>query len=613
MPQGGEVRAQLDRLLSRPAFSLSLRRGQLLRYLVERTLDDESDAINEYAIGVDVFERPASFDPRIESIVRTEAGRLRQKLKEYYATDGADDRILIEIPPRGYQPVFAIRAPQATPALPIPVAPEEHSRGRWAATWPVIAALLLLSAAGAALWRVNLGRGRPIHSLVVLPFQNFSPNGADQYLADGLTDELTNEFANWKDLRVVARTSAFQYKGKGVDVRQIGRDLRVDAALEGSLAREGDHVRITAQLNRTEDGYHLWSHAYDTRSGDMLTVQREIAQAIAGAVSRLGIKAPSQLTRPSTNNPEALDLYLRASYQYARLTPASIGESIGLFHAAIDKDPSYARAYTGLAAAELELTSFNSPSSEAFARARASLAEALRLDPDAGDAHGLLAEIEENRDWDWPRAEREYQVALEKGAQASTRAAYGWSLAWHGRYADAQQQCATAENLEPLGIAPRFCQFYVYYYQRQFAKAQSTLQETLELKPGLIYAHLQLGRVALLMRECAEADRQFASAAQALAAPEATVHRAYECSCRGETDRAQRYLRQAASTISPGKIYELAIGYALVHDRDAAVVYLRKSAAAREPLVSILRDPAFDELHGDARFTALENLAGLER
>lgn len=602
--QVAEVRAQLDRLVAVPAFTSSLRRGQLLRYLVERTMAGEADGINEYAIGVDVFAKPPSFDPRIESIVRTEAGRLRQKLREYYAGEGRGDRVLIEIPLRSYKPAFVFRDPQAPPPAPV------RRQRRLAILAAALALAIVCGAIGAWVWRV---RPHPaIRSLVVLPFQNFSPGGADQYLSDGLTDELTNEFANWKDLRVVARTSAYQYKGRGEDVRKIGRELNVDAVLEGSLAKQGDHVRITAQLNRTADGYHLWSQSYDTRSLDMLNVQREIAQAIAAAVRKLGGKVPDQIKHPSTNNPEALDLFLRASYQYARLSPASLRESLNLFQEAIRKDPAYARAYVGLAMAEMELSNFT-PTRQAMERARAALAEALKLDPDSGDAHWLLAEIAENHDGDWPRAEREFRLALEKGAQASTHAAYGWSLVRYGRFSEGQAQCAAAENLEPLGVAPRFCQFYVYYYQRQYPQARKMLLGVLDLNPDLIYAHVLLGRIALAGKDCVEAARQFDWSGRKMPAPAATLAAAYGCACRGETERARRYLKAAAAAVPPPILYEVAIGYALAGDNDAAIAYLQESAAAGENLPVVFNEPALDPIRGDPRFVALKKMAGFER
>lgn len=598
------MRAHLERLLAAPPFTSSLRRGRLLRYLVERTLKDEADGINEYAIGVDVFEKPPSFDPRIESIVRTEAGRLRQKLREYYAGEGRGDRVMIEIPLRSYKPVFVFRDPQTAPSA------RQRRRPRNAIVWAGVGLVVICVAIAVRAWQTR--DHRPVRSLVVLPFQNLSPGGADEYLSDGLTDELTNEFANWKDLRVVARTSAYQYKGRGEDVRRIGRELNVDAVLEGSLSRQGDHVRITAQLNRTSDGYHLWSRSYDTRSLDMLNVQREIAQAIAAEVRKLGGKVEDRITHPSTNNPEALDLYLRASYQYSRLNPASLEESLKLFEEAIRKDPGYARAYVGLAMAGMEMSNFV-PSAQATERARAALAEALRLDPNSGDAHWLLAEIVEIQDWDWPRAEREFQLALENGAQASTRASYGSALARHGRFAEAQSQCTAAENLEPLGVAPRFCQFYVYYRQRQFPQARNMLMATLEINPELIYAHVLLARIALAEKNCPEAARQLEWGASRLPAPAATLAAAYEWACRGEAGRAREYLKAAAASHPPPAFSELAIGYALLGDKDEAIAYVQKTAAARGNLPGVLCEPALDGMRNDARLVALEKLAGATR
>jgi Tfp pilus assembly protein PilF len=305
-----------------------------------------------------------------------------------------------------------------------------------------------------------------------------------------------------------------------------------------------------------------------------------------------------------------LDLYLRASYQYARLTPASVQESIGLFQAAIAKDPSYARAYAGLAAAEIELGNFG-PAPQADQKARAAVLEALRLDPELGDAHGLLAS-ENFFDWDWPRAEREFRLAIEKGAQPSTRAVYGSLLAARGRFAEAQAQCATAENLEPLGVAPRFCQTYVFYFQRQFAPARKTLLETLQMNQDAIYAHVLLGRIALAEHDCAAVAREFALGARRLSASAATLGLAYASACRGETERARGYLKEAAASAQPPYAFELAMGYAVIHDADTAIGFLRKPAAARG-LPGVLIEPAFDSIRNDPRFVELERTAGIPR
>ncbi len=345
-----EIRAYLGRLLAGEHFSASSRRGQLLRYLVEHTLKGDSDKINEYAIGLDVFQRPASFDPRIESVVRTEFSRLRQRLRDYYAEEGRRDTIVIEFPPRSYEASFTfrdaakLREPTAFPEpvrIPQLVPPSARSARRvWLIGAVAVPCIAAAGVAGIMLWRQhvsNMLSRQPIHAIVVLPFEDYSPNHQDEYIADGITEELTNDLAQWRDLRVVARTSAFAFKGKGEDVREIGRQLNVDAVLEGSFTRDGNQMRVTAQLNRATDGYHLWSHSYETQSDDMLAMQDEVATSITDAIRHIGGGSPPVIRPPTTNN-EALDLYLQGEYQNHLRTADSLAKSISLFQAALQKD-----------------------------------------------------------------------------------------------------------------------------------------------------------------------------------------------------------------------------------------------------------------------------------
>ena len=296
-----EIRATLERLLGTPHFSAASRRGQLLRYLVEHTLKGDADKINEYALGLEVFQRPESFDPRIESVVRTEFSRLRQRLKEYYAEDACRDAIVIDFPPRSYVANFTfrdaskLREPTAFPETaraPQLVPPSaRQARRTWLIGAIAVPSIAAIAIAGIMLWNYHASLAaakQPIHAIVVLPFEDYSPNHQDEYFADGITEELTNDLAQWRDLRVVARTSAFAFKGKGEDVREIGRQLNVDAVLEGSFTRDGDQMRVTAQLNRATDGYHLWSHSYETRSNDMLAMQDEVATSITDAIRHIG-------------------------------------------------------------------------------------------------------------------------------------------------------------------------------------------------------------------------------------------------------------------------------------------------------------------------------------
>lgn len=224
--QRDEILAELDTVLASSSFVAASRRARLLRYLVERALAGEGESVNEYAIGVDVFGKSSSFDPRMEAGVRTEVGRLRRKLKDYYEGEGSRGRIVIEFPVRSYALSFRLRSldPVPTEADFTDAAVALPATRRWrTATFATIVALCVATG-GLAVWKIRGSAKEPIHSLVVLPFQDQSPAHDSEYLADGLTDELTNDFAVWKELRVVARTSAYQYKGKGVDVRKIGHE-----------------------------------------------------------------------------------------------------------------------------------------------------------------------------------------------------------------------------------------------------------------------------------------------------------------------------------------------------------------------------------------------------
>ena len=294
-----EIRDYLAQLLASPQFAASGRRGQLLQYLVEHTQAGDADRVTEYAIGLDVFQKPTSFNPQIESVVRTEFSRLRQRLKDYYAEAGQRDRIVIDFPPRSYAASFEFRdAVEIPPPTPQLVRPDTMHRRPLAlrVTALALAFLAPVAVAAFAIWREHARLGwwkQPIHAIVVLPFENYSPNHQDEYVAYGMTEQLTDDLAQWRDLRVVARTSAFAFKGRGEDVRQIGRQLNVDAVLEGSFEREGDRVRITAQLIRAADGYQLWSHSYEMQSNDLLEVQERVATSIAAAIGQsTGRKTP---------------------------------------------------------------------------------------------------------------------------------------------------------------------------------------------------------------------------------------------------------------------------------------------------------------------------------
>jgi serine/threonine-protein kinase len=602
------IQTAVDGILASPGFASAARRSRLLRYLVDHAMAGRGEQVTEYGIGLDVFDRSPSFEPRMDSIVRTETSRLRQKLSEYYRTQGQSETIVIELPQRSYVPVLTrrvIEAAKPEAEAEKPKAPRQH--------WKTAAAIA--SVLGIAAFILIAVRNRPatapLTSLVVLPFENYSANRDAEYLADGITEELTNELAQRRDLRVVARTSAFAFKGKAADVREIGRKLNAEAALEGSVSKTGDVVRLTAQLNRTSDGYHLWSHSFEAPFEEIAGVQAQITQSVETAL--LKTPGPAQAAGGSAN-PEAHDLYLRASYQFSRLTPEALAKSLELFQNAVDKDPAYGNAYRGIARAEIGLIHITAEAPlPAFERARQALEKALENNADDGEALGQLADIDYVYGWDWPRAEREFRLAMEHGGQYNTHSYYGWCLATRGRFAEAHRQLEVAQDLNPLG--PRFNQAMTYLLEHRFEDAKRILHESIESKTGVLDSHLMLGVAAMYQKDCQEASAQFDWFAKQYPSPVADFGLAFAAACNGQLDEARQFIaraegRKGTAFASP---YQAAMARSWVGDKNAALEELEKSAEAREGQILYLEyEPAFDSIRNDARFVELEKKVGLK-
>jgi TolB-like protein/Tfp pilus assembly protein PilF len=492
--QRDEIRGQLARLLATSAFASSLRRGQLLRYLVERTLTGDGDGINEYAIGLDVFEKPVTFDPRIESIVRNEAGRLRQKLKDYYAENGRQDRVLIELPPRGYKPAFAFREAEATPA------PDSLTGvTRMARPWRPVALLSGLLAAAALAIGLWLYRGRngssppdsePIRSLAVLPLQNLSNDPGQEYFTDGMTDELITDLAQLHDLKVVSKTSIMQYKGVRKALPQIGRELGVDAVIEGSVLRSGSRMRITAQLIRAATDRHLWAHSFEGDLRDVLSLQAQVAEAITGAV-KLNLTSMERRRFRSTHptDPEAYDAYLRGRYHLNRRDAEGFEQAIGYFNQSLERNPNFALAYAGLSDC-YTLLSFEGVTPEASGKARTAALRAVALDDTLAEPHTSLAGIDV-LEWKWPDAEKEFQRALALNPN------YALAHHWHGnlylsplgRHAEAIAELKRAQELDPLSLIVKTDLGFAYFFARQYDAAFSEYQKVLAVNPSFAPAH----------------------------------------------------------------------------------------------------------------------------
>lgn len=599
------IREELDRILASQIFLTAGRRARLLRFLVEQSLSDQADSLKESIIAMEVFDRPPDYDPKLDSIVRVEMGRLRSRLIEYYAEAGLKSPVRIEIPKGSYRPTFLFHDQE-------PVPPSKRS------PLPIAIALgIILLCLAVAFWRFR-GNHAPT-SIVVLPFLNLSGDPAKEYLGDSLTDELTEALAESPDLRVVARTSAFQFKGRNRDVREIGRALNAGNLLEGSISIRESNYRVVVQLIRAADGYHLWSRTYDTTPAELARVETEIAASTEQALlparkSETQAKTPARLV-PSPN-PEAHDLYMRAIYQLQLHTADSLRESLRLSQEAVRIDPQYARAHFAIARAANTLSAIGAISGiEATHIGRAATEKALAIEPQFSDAHAYMAHTTYVYDWNWPEAEKEYALALQgEGSHTQAHSWYGWGLMTRGRFDEARNHLQTAEELDPQSANPRQNMVTDLIMERNFRAAKREVAGIFKLYPKSLVGIRDLGWIAILEKDCAAARSSAETAAEWY--PEQgdkTGSPAMKVIC-GQPEEARRQLERMAKEsekefVSP---YGMAQGYGALKDAGHALEYLEKSAAARESVILYLRlDTLFDPIRNDSRFIALEKKIGL--
>ncbi|MGA2002582.1 MAG: winged helix-turn-helix domain-containing protein [Terriglobales bacterium] len=555
----------------------------------------------------------------------------------------AGARFIETVPKRGYRFVASVRSidarpsgslvaaaepvqSEAVPAAAATTVPTLAARdagitasGRWIAPTLLLLALSVLAAALAAraFFRTKLAAGRSsAHAIAVLPLQNLSNDASQDYFADGFTEELVTDIAQIRSLRVISRTSTMTYKGTHKSLPEIARELHVDLVLEGSVVRDGNRVRVTAQLINAPTDTHLWAQTYESSVSNILDIQSQISRAIAEDIRLdLSPQEKERLAAVPTVDPEAHDLYLRASYQFGQQTADSIRQSLALYQAAVAKDPTFAMAYVGLAQAEAALVQITAESPEtAIQHEKEALAKALEINPHLGDAHGLLASLAYYTDWDWPRAEREFQAALSEGARAPTEQRYGGALVTQGRFAEGNAHLQSALELDPLGKSPRVANFFGLYFQHRYSEARQKLEESLASSPDWLAGHGLMALLAATEHNCADAEKHTQWMLQKYPSPLTDFELSLVSSCHGDREQAHHYLEKAAAYKGPAFVspYQLALGYSYAGDKETAISYLLKSADIREPQVPYIRfDPLFDPIRDDPRYVALERKVGL--
>ncbi len=456
-------------------------------------------------------------------------------------------------------------------------------------------------------------------AIAVLPFVNASPEPDNEYLSDGITDELIDALAKVSGLRVASRTSVFALKGKRQDVRAIGALLGATVVLEGTVRRAGQRLRITAQLVSASDGRLLWSQRYDRELDDVFVIQDEIAQTI---VSTLRATYFADLAPPApkryTDNVTAYRLYLRGRFEWNKRTSDAIAEAIRYFEQAIAEDPGYALAYTGLADSYALQLDYRSVSvHEGFERAKHYARKALALDDTVAEAHASLAWVLFIHDWDWKGAEASFRRALELNPRyASAHQWYAFLLASQNKCEEGLVEALTALELDPSSISIRRSLGWMYYYARRYDQARDHLSRVIEMNPTAEESYRVLGFVLAEQGNFTEAERVLREAiALHGTATYAISALGYVLARAGRRAEAEQQLAALDEIASHG--YVSPVAFATVHiglgNADAALDWAERAYEQRRGwLVYLTMNPLFDPLVDNPRFAALVRKMGLQ-
>ena len=614
------IRAALEKILASPGFITADRLTRFLRYVVDETLDGQPDKLKESLLGIEVFNRRPAYDPRVDAVVRTEAVKLRARLKDYYETEGREDPVVIDMPKGGYVPAFRVREQiaEAPPVLPPAAAPDPRDLWKSAAAGVAVIAIL-----AGSLWFATRKGAHPVagelSSIAVLPFADLSPQHDQEYFCDGITEEIIDSLTKVGGFRVVARTSSFAFKGKQQDIREIGHKLNVNAVLEGSVRKSGNTLRITAQLNSVADGYHLWSETYERELQDVFHVQDEISQAIVNTLQlKLAPDRNAAHPKPNTANLEAYDLYLKGRYHWARWRTEGAEKALHYFEQAIAKDPNYASAYAGLADSYCWLGFFSAqPPNQVMPKAKAAALKAIELDGSLPSAHASLAYVNALYDFDWPAAEREFTRAIQLNPGLAD-GHFGYGIAYltpKGKYPEAIRELQIARDIDPLSLAANTYLGLAYQLNGNGALAQAFYKKALELDPNFFEAHSSLASAYMQTRQWKLFDAELDAAGGETAACRIELVRAVADAFQGRTEQALAIAHRWEHP--PPGIYvrptAIANVYAALGDREQTILWLQKAYQERDGMLAyILRDRPLQAFRSDPRFQELIRQIGLQ-
>ena len=623
-------------------YSVDLRSGELRKFGIKVKMGEQP-----FQILLMLLERPGEMVTREELRAKLWAddtfvdfdhglNSAVQRLRDCLS-DTAEKPLWIEtIPRRGYRFIAPVKsqasAPLGSNVIPAgtsssgaaPPGAQAASRiyGRRAKAWATASVVAIAVLAGLSLSSVRErvgGRSSTprILSLAVLPLVNLSSDADQDYFADGMTEALTTDLGKISALRVISRTSAMQYKNSKKPLREIARELNVDALLEGTVARSGGHLRITANLVQASPEKHLWAESFESEVGDALAVQGEIAQAVARQIQvRLTQKEQNLLAAARPANPDAQDLYFRGLYIFSTGETAESSEkAIKFFQQAIQKDPNYAAAYAGLARVYAQWSPGKSRPRDRMPKAKEFALEALSLDNTLADAHSMLGNIELFYDWDWSAAEDEFKRTMELNPNNL------WAHEWHsrelvtrGRTDEAIAEAKLSIALDPSPLGGDY-PIWVLVLARRYDLALERTQELLELAPNYVWAHFELAQIYEQKGRAEEAAQEYLKADELFGMDPKRVAQLTEAIAKSGAQgywrrTLENYKESAKSDYVPSVL--VAGACVRVGEKERAFQWLEKGFEERDDLMINLKvEPVFDGIRSDPRYEDLVRRVGI--
>jgi TolB-like protein/Tfp pilus assembly protein PilF len=589
-PFTDQIQEQVEKIVRSPIFIRSNRMQRFLRFTIEQTLKGEGDSLKEYPIALAVFDKPPSFDPRLDPIVRVEAGRLRSKLREYYEGPGSRDAIRIIYRKRSYVPHFEdqILLPGADKPTILPASDIRP---------------LHVAAEGSERFR----------AIAVLPFINLSVSQKQEYFSDAITAEIINVLNQTVQVSIVSRTSVLRFKNTAEDIREIAKLLGVDAVLEGSVRLSAKRVRVAAQLADAATGYQIWSEIYDREITDIFDVQKDLAQSIARALkAKLHETQPSAMALFGTADSGAYHLYLRGRHFLKHGLQKDLKAAIKLFNKAISRDPGYAPAYVGIADAYATLSWWGSiPPQKCWLQVSEMTGKALQINETLGNAHIALAHLKSAWEWAWEDAEKEFLHGIELNpSYPGGRHLYGFTcLLPQGRLLEAEAELAKALELNPSSASISADLGWILCCKRQYELALTQLSQSVKLDPLFYRSYLYMGYAHEQQSDLDQALAAFMKAEELSRGTSAASGAVGRClGLMGKRKAAMELLdrlfkRSRRTYVAAIDIANVYIG---INEIESAYKCLEKAFTDQCPRLTHLNvNPAFDPMKSTSQFIDL--------